>query len=335
MRQSAFRGLGMIVTFDFALTDPNFLLDCADKICSAMEQRCSKNIAVNVTWALSNLCDALLLLHSQNLDVFYADYPKCEIVKILAETTKYTAEGFSNHHMNIRVNCLRSVGCLLRVCDGTYFEDDSVRVALLKFGVQGAEIIERNLRQSPVMKVRWNAAYATSKVIQNDHLGQLTGWHSSLIVGLIDATESCKNFKVKINSVAALLCVKRPEPLNGLVSRAFSVIFDVMESVEGEDATTVVEASAEDGETKHKLDLMDNLCLAIAHLSAVVEVSDLEEVCSSLLPPDRVHFFRHCNEQVRKRLSPEKISIFLEAATRLQESGRRSAVTPLLEIIIE
>ena len=93
VRQSAFRGLGMIVTFDFALTDPNFLLDCADKICSAMEQRCSKNIAVNVTWALSNLCDALLLLHSQNLDVFYADYPKCEIVKILAETTKYTAEG--------------------------------------------------------------------------------------------------------------------------------------------------------------------------------------------------------------------------------------------------
>ena len=334
MRQSAFRGLGMIVTFDFALTDPNFLLDCADKICSAMEQRCSKNIAVNVTWALSNLCDALLLLHSQNLDVFYADYPKCEIVKILAETTKYTAEGFSNHHMNIRVNCLRSVGCLLRVCDGTYFEDDSVRVALLKFGVQGAEIIERNLRQSPVMKVRWNAAYATSKVIQNDHLGKLTGWHSNLIVGLIDATESCKNFKVKINSVAALLCVKRPEPLSGLVSRAFSVIFDVMESVEGEDATTVVEV-AEDGETKHKLDLMDNLCLAIAHLCTVVAVSDLEEVCSSLLPSDRVHFIRHCNEQVRKRLSPEKISTFLEAATRLQDSGRRSALSPLLEIIRE
>ena len=104
--------------------------------------------------------------------------------------------------------------------------------------------------------------------------------------------------------------------------------------MEGEDATTVVEV-AEDGETKHKLDLMDNLCLAIAHLATIVEVSDLEEVCTSLLPSDRVHFVRYCNEHVRKRLSPEKISTFLEAATRLQESGRRSALSPLLEIIRE
>ena len=165
---------------------------------------------------------------------------------------------------------------------------------------------------------------------------QLTSWHRGLITSLIDVTESCKNFKVKINSVAALLCVKRPELLSGLVGRVFSVIFAVMESVEGEDATAAaVEEASEDGETKHKLDLMDNLCLAIAHLSTVAAVPDLCEVCSSLLPPDRIYFVRHCNEQVRKRLSPEKASTFSDAASRLQEAGRRSALSPLLEITSE
>ena len=135
--------------------------------------------------------------------------------------------------------------------------------------------------------------------------------------------------------MAALLCVKRPELLSGLVGRVFSVIFAVMESVEGEDATAAVQEVSEDGETKHKLDLMDNLCMAIAHLSTVAAVPDLCEVCSSLLPPDRIHFVRHCNEQVRKRLSPEKASTFMDAASRLQESGRISALSPLLEITTE
>ncbi len=66
VRQSAFRGLGVVVTFESNIADATFLLDCSDKICNALEERDIRGgLAVNVTWALSNLCDTLLVLYTQ------------------------------------------------------------------------------------------------------------------------------------------------------------------------------------------------------------------------------------------------------------------------------
>jgi hypothetical protein len=327
VRQSAFRGLGMIVTFDFSLTDPSFLLDCSEKVCSALEENCPRNIAVNVTWALSNLCDALLLLYTDNATVFYADYPKHDIVRILATTTRYAMDSNASH-MNIKVNSLRSIGCLLRICDETYFKDEQVCEPLLKIAMDGIEAISTNLSDSPIMKVRWNAAYAASKAIQNDHLGMKSNWHRSIMVALVNAIESCKNYKVKINAVAAILCVKRKELLQDQFSSIFGVLFQAIERAE--------EGQYVDDETKHKLDFIDNLGMAVAHLTVFINVHDLGNVLHHL-PPDCVNNLRSSFVQVRKRLSPEKLSLFLIATAHLQELSNhtRAPIEPLISILKE
>jgi len=58
VRAAGLRALGMLVTLSALEHDTGFLMDLADTVCSAFED---KNLGVRVksAWALANLCDCI------------------------------------------------------------------------------------------------------------------------------------------------------------------------------------------------------------------------------------------------------------------------------------
>lgn len=74
MRAAGLRALGMLVTLPALEYDTGFLMDLADTVCSAFDD---KNLGVRVksAWALANLCDCL----SRQKFVFQTFFPHCSL----------------------------------------------------------------------------------------------------------------------------------------------------------------------------------------------------------------------------------------------------------------
>ncbi len=116
-------------------------------------------------------------------------------------------------------------------------------------------------------------------------------------------------------------------------SAPFSALFTAMEKGLDDCGGGLEDGSEEEEETQHKLDLMDTLGMAIAHLTRLSPVRELEPVVE-VLPADRIDMLQRGLKQVRKRLSPEKLDAFNEVVVRLRAESSRS-LRPLIHLFEE
>ena len=166
-----------------------------------------------------------------------------------------------------------------------------------------------------LMKIRWNACHAGSKILANPFFDRRPNWHERLLSALLRALETCENFKVKINAAAALLSVRSREQLGALHAPLLLALLAAAGDADNEDDRA-------GAETKHKLDLADSVLLAAARMVALGAPADLE-AADAALTRDQVDGLRFVMAQALKRVAPERHELFCAARAAVAADRQR------------
>lgn len=322
---SACRGIGMMVALPSLQIDSAFLTDCADILLDLLHEDKSphRNVIISGTWALSNLVDSLAKQQQQVSELeedssstgLVVEFPPHITLQLVRIAINYSAN--VNSHMNIRANCVRSLGSLLQCMDfmmvsadhgnsSMFSSEDPLVMSLIGEAVSAVAL---NITTGKVMKIRWNACYAAGGILKTSALFRDDPKHRwTLIEALLPIIGDFPNFKVRINGALALACVPSRTLFGSLYVDSCVAVVRSLESARSD----VEEAD----EIQHKLDLVDQLCLTFAHLVSLVDGKDLKEL--DRIMGDYADLMTESMRSVALRISPEKASAFIETQRHLQ-----------------
>ncbi|KAI8596818.1 armadillo-type protein [Dissophora ornata] len=206
-RAAACRAIGVFILFPSLREDSTHVIDMASTVLDLCQDP-NMNVRVRASWAVGNMCDALVLLKTGGQEQVLDE------VLTLALWTKVmkTALLICRDHEKLKSNGIRAIGGLLRVTFEGILERE--RHSLVKDAVYA--LIKHMEHGS--LKGRWNACYAMQNVLLNSHfpIGSTAGtsyaldsdmvsWTRDVYGALLQAIQHSKNFKVRINACAALL----------------------------------------------------------------------------------------------------------------------------------
>ncbi|XP_018299904.1 HEAT repeat-containing protein 6 isoform X1 [Mycetomoellerius zeteki] len=131
VRAAGLRALGMLVTLPALEHDTGFLMDLADTVCSAFED---KNLGVRVksAWALANLCDCLSRQKQhEDVEPFSLEDLLPKLYHISVKATK--------DNDKVKCNAVRAIGTILYLCSQKHILSDTAigLDALIKCAVLG------------------------------------------------------------------------------------------------------------------------------------------------------------------------------------------------------
>ncbi|KAG0299566.1 HEAT repeat-containing protein 6 [Dissophora globulifera] len=209
-RAAACRTIGMFILFPSLREDSTHILDMATTVLDLCQDT-NMNVRVRASWAVGNLCDALVLLKTKGLEHVLDE------VLTLALWTKImkTALLICQDHEKLKSNGIRAIGGLLRVTFEGILERE--RHSLVKDAIY---TLIKHMEQGS-LKGRWNACYAMQNVLLNPDfpIGSTAGtsyaldsdmvsWTRDVYDALLQAIRQSRNFKVRINACAALTMPK-------------------------------------------------------------------------------------------------------------------------------
>ncbi|TRY63750.1 hypothetical protein TCAL_14364 [Tigriopus californicus] len=303
---SCFRCLGVLASFKYSQSDVSFLVDCTQAILDALETNgqgsCSlKNPLINITWALANLSDTLAEIPLSDVG-----YPWPSVFRLLAKIPALVTPGQSVH-VNTKVNCLRAMGCLLRCVnleELSQLNDEQLTSDMLDIGFKTVLALNQTINQSQVMKVKWNGCYALGHLLRNSGLLRKIGQMEQVMTVMLGLLEHCHNFKV-LNTICQSLCYLQTRVDLGIhANEVFLALVQVLDLTLRNDIN--------DGEIAHKMNLTNSIVLALAHLFTLSDGPELVE-WNELLSDDQWIVIGHTVSVVRRRLSPEKATLLLDA----------------------
>ncbi|XP_012214911.1 HEAT repeat-containing protein 6 isoform X2 [Linepithema humile] len=151
VRAAGLRALGMLVTLSALEDDTGFLMDLADIVCLACDD---KNLGVRVksAWALANLCDCL---SRQRQHEEMEPLP----LEVLLPKLYHVSIKAAKDNDKVKCNAVRAIGSILYLCPQKDILSDTTLGldALIKCAVLGND-----------MKVRWNACRALGLVLSHN-----------------------------------------------------------------------------------------------------------------------------------------------------------------------
>ncbi|KAI9263034.1 armadillo-type protein [Sporodiniella umbellata] len=199
VRAAACRALGVFVLFPSLQEDSLFVSGMMKAILAQKEDKATA-VLVRSSWALANMCDALVN-ESKKKEFELRDYMSTsEWIDVLDFSTK-----LSKDSEKLRPNAVRAMGSLLRVTPKEYFENTRI-LSLISHAMEG---LVKNI-ETGSLKTRWNACHAASNMLLNSSfpIGFMDRgvypWTQTVYDALIKSLLSCKNFKVRINACLAL-----------------------------------------------------------------------------------------------------------------------------------
>ncbi|KAI8994959.1 armadillo-type protein [Pilobolus umbonatus] len=200
VRAAACRALGVFILYPSLRDDPMFVSEMAKTVLSHKEDKIVL-VRVRSSWAIANLCDALLLESEKDSFNLREYISTSDWIDIL---TSATSAAMDND--KLRSNAVRAIGSLLRLTPKEYFENTRIMSLI----ANAMNSLVRNIETGP-LKTRWNACHATSNMLSNPYFpigymkgGGLYPWTSLVYHALIQSLVQCKNFKVRINACLAL-----------------------------------------------------------------------------------------------------------------------------------
>ncbi|KAI8884495.1 hypothetical protein K501DRAFT_247598 [Backusella circina FSU 941] len=254
VRAAACRGLGAFVLFPSLREDPMFVSNMTKSI---LTQSLDKAIVVRVrsSWAIGNLCDALVL-ESEKEEFNLREYMSTsEWIEVLNITT---AGALDND--KLRSNSVRAIGSLLRITPKEYFDNTRI-MSLVKNAVDG---LIKNVETGP-LKTRWNACHATSNALSNPYFpigymeeGGIYPWTHTVYQALCQSLLCCKNFKVRINACLAISTPER-EDQYGDKKQLFAIVKSVT------DAWDTCQEKTDYKELKYKEQLEEQIIESLKH----------------------------------------------------------------------
>ncbi|XP_012504151.1 PREDICTED: HEAT repeat-containing protein 6 [Propithecus coquereli] len=253
------RALGVYVLFPCLRQDVIFVADTANAILMSLQDK-SLNVRAKAAWSLGNLTDTLIVNMETPDPSFQEEFSGLLLLKMLRSGIEA-----SKDKDKVKSNAVRALGNLLHFLQPSHIEKPRF-----------AEIIEEAIQAlistvltEAAMKVRWNACYAMGNVFKNPALPLGTApWTSQAYNALTSVVTSCKNFKVRIRSAAAL-SIPGKRARYGSVDQ-YAQIWNALVTAlqKSEDTTDFLEF-------KYCASLRTQICQALIHLLSLANASDL------------------------------------------------------------
>ncbi|XP_035439500.2 HEAT repeat-containing protein 6 [Spodoptera frugiperda] len=263
VRAAAVRALAMLVMYRTLREDIGFVSDCGENVLRALAEP-AMVVRIKAAWALGNLCDALVL----NLED-----PECDdiddnlLIRLLQASIQCATD-----NDKIKMSATRGLGNLLRLIKN----ENLVRNTRLKTLCETAigKLMDCACKVNN-MKVRWNACYAIGNAMKNEQLFTcFNGWQNQVFSNLCSLTKTCKNLKVRINAAAALRAPSARAHYADHYALVWRGVLAAMENA----------ADVDDfNEYKHKDNLIEQLCVTLAHLCCLLTQADLADILDPLV----------------------------------------------------
>uniref|UniRef100_A0A9J7Z887 HEAT repeat-containing protein 6 n=2 Tax=Cyprinus carpio TaxID=7962 RepID=A0A9J7Z887_CYPCA len=267
VKPAAVRALGVYILFPCLREDVMFVADTANAILTALDDR-SPNVRAKAAWSLGNLTDTLIAVGLE----FQEEFSDMLLLNMLRSATK--ASGDKDR---VKSNAVRALGNLLHFLQPVHLGKPVFEQPLQ----EAMRALIDTVRGDATMKVRWNACYALGNAFRNHNLPLGSAvWSKEAYSALSYVVTSCKNFKVRIKSAAAL-SVPLTRDRYGDVHQFAEVWRALAQALEHSEET-------EDFlEYRYCASLRSQLCRALLHLLSVCQPDDLPALRSSLSDQSR------------------------------------------------
>lgn len=192
---AAVRALGIYILFPCLREDVMFVADTANTILAALDDR-FPNVRAKAAWSLGNLTDTLIVnMESVGVD-FQEELSDMLLLKMLQSATRASAD-----KDRVKSNAVRALGNLLH-----FLRESQLTRSVFQRPLEDAvRALVKTVQSEAIMKVRWNACYALGNAFRNPALPlDSAPWSHDAFSSLCNVVTSCKNFKVRIKSAAAL-----------------------------------------------------------------------------------------------------------------------------------
>ncbi|KAJ0004517.1 hypothetical protein NQD34_010731 [Periophthalmus magnuspinnatus] len=281
VKTAAVRALGIYVLFPCLREDVMFVADTANTILAALEDR-SPNVRVKAAWSLGNLTDTLTVnMESVSVD-FQEELSDMLLLKMLQTATRASAD-----KDRVKSNAVRALGNLLH-----FLRQSQLTRSVFKQPLEDAvRALVKTVQSEAMMKVRWNACYALGNAFRNPALPlESASWSDDAFSALCNVVTSCKNFKVRIKSAAALSvpaqrCCYGDTDRFMCVWRALAIALK-----NSEDTNDFLEY-------RYSASLRHTLSQALLHLLSLSQAEDMSALAKSLSGEEggaiRVHLMKH------------------------------------------
>ncbi|KAG5317748.1 HEAT6 protein, partial [Pseudoatta argentina] len=314
VRAAGLRALGMLVTLPSLEHDTGFLMDLADTVCSAFED---KNLGVRVksAWALANLCDCLsrqkfvfqtsffyyLLVFSIYIKIYllsrqHEDVEPFPLEDLLPKLYHISVKATKDND-KVKCNAVRAIGTILYLCPQKHILSDTTigLDALIKCAVLGND-----------MKVRWNACRALGLVLSHDPDAILpSSWKDQVFPALSTLICDSPNFKVRTNAAWALSSCNDYGKYTVMLWKNIVLAFENAQHV-----PSYVEYP-------HRDALIQQLCLTLSCVAAHTEKSELQSLWIEI--GDHLEEISNFMKQFQETVLPEKLGDLIKAKVQLAQ----------------
>nr|XP_057933217.1 HEAT repeat-containing protein 6 [Doryrhamphus excisus] len=338
VKTAAVRALGVYVLFPCLREDLMFVADTANAILAALGDR-SSNVRAKAAWSLGNLTDTLIV----NMDCVDVDFQEemsdMLLLKMLQAATRAAAD-----KDKVKCNAVRALGNLLHFLR----EGQLSRSAFQQPLEDAVRALVKTVQSVATMKVRWNACYALGNAFRNPALPlDSASWSGDAFASLCNVVTSCKNFKVRIKSAAALAVPAHrrcygDDKRFGCVWRSLATALET-----SEDTHDFLEY-------RYSASLRHTLSRALLHLLHLSLPQDLPTICASLAGEEgrgiREHLIRYLQVEGGGEGEKEaggdtfnrqqRVQTLQQTATRLkamktEEESSRDALILFLEDLLK
>ncbi|XP_071446513.1 HEAT repeat-containing protein 6 [Hetaerina americana] len=321
VKSAALRALGIYTLFPSLREDLHFLLDTFDTLQSALGNDHGRGeVWSKASWALANLCDALVRNREEGISEELPDGPLLEMLEACASASQPLPKS-GNNGDRVRFNGVRAAGSIIRIIDFRGWDEMIGSMSLFSLGKRGKKAAENvsialveAASKSCNMKVRWNACYAISSMLKNTSLYSNSGAYADLVIqpkvfpAVCSLVRDFSNLKVRINAALAL---SSPPLHSNYGQRNFLEAWKSL--LEGLDNSQ--RSGLDIAGHNHQSNLIDQIILTLCHLAKLVEKADLSQLGNFLDP-----YIENTQAQMIRRsqtLVPEKASHIEEAASHL------------------
>ncbi|KAJ6657863.1 hypothetical protein lerEdw1_001783, partial [Lerista edwardsae] len=272
VKAAAARALGVYVVFPCLRQDVMFVADTANAVLSSLCDS-SPNVRAKAAWSLGNLTDALIInmeLMGQSFQNEFSDLLLLKMLRSATEASKDKDKASTEFQnlLQVKSNVVRALGNLLHFLQPSHIGNPRFSEPI----EESIQALISTVQSEATMKARWNACYALGNVFKNPALplGEAP-WTALAYNALTSVVKSCKNFKVRIKSAAALSVPGErkhygtPEQFSQIWS---ALIVALQRSEDTEDFL----------EFKYSASLRTQLCHALLHLLSLADEMDLPSI---------------------------------------------------------
>ncbi|XP_041912084.1 HEAT repeat-containing protein 6 isoform X2 [Alosa sapidissima] len=246
--------------------DVMFMMDSASVILTALEDH-SPNVRAKAAWSLGNLTDAIIV----NRENVVIDFQKELTSGLLFKLVKSSIQAAKDKD-RVKSNAVRALGNLLHLLQPQQLKQPGFEELL----EQAMCVLVDTVQSDATMKVRWNACYALGNAFKNPALPLGTAsWSAEAYSALSCVVVSCKNFKVRIKSAAAL-SIPSSRAKYGSSCQFAQIWIAITKALENsKDGVDFVEY-------RYHTSLCAQLCQTLLHLLNLCQPQDLGTIQSSV-----------------------------------------------------